>query len=279
MMNTKKAKNFIRQALSYTVLAVIAILCCYPALWVVMSSLRPGGALYSETLIPKTLTFVHYAELFSKYPFGQWYLNTLKIAVISTIIGTTLVMLTGYVFSKFRFSGRKNLMSGLLVLGLFPGFMSMIAVYILLNQMNLLNTHFAIILVSAAGAPLGFLYVKSYFDTVPTSLVEAARIDGASNLSILFRIILPMSTPLIVFTSLTIFTGVFTDFIFAKLVLRSPEKLTLAVGLFDMINNKFATEFTVFAAGCVMIALPITILFMIMQRYLVEGLTAGAEKG
>lgn len=169
-----------------------------------MSSLRPGTSLFSETLVPAQFTFVHYVEIFQRYPFGLWYINTLKIALTSTAIGTTLVLLTAYMFSKFRFSGRKNLMSGLLVLSLFPGFMSLIALYIVLNQFNLLNTHTAIILVSAAGAPLGFLYAKSYFDTIPTSLVEAARIDGASHFGVFFRVILPLSSPLIVYTSLTI---------------------------------------------------------------------------
>jgi len=264
---------------SYFVLVLIAVFCVYPALWVTISSLRTGDALYSDTVIPSALTFVHYLDLFKKFMFAQWYINTLKIALASMIIGTVLTLLTGYTFSMFRFAGRKNLMSILLVLGLFPGFMSMIAIYILLNQMDLLNKHAAIIIVYAAGAPLFFLFAKSYFDTIPKSLVEAARIDGAGHLPIFFRIVMPLSTPLIVYTALMTFTGAFTDFIFAKLVLRSPEKKTLAVGLFDMIAGQFATEFTTFAAGCVLTALPITIVFIIMQRFLVDGLTAGADKG
>ncbi|AJY76949.1 sugar ABC transporter permease [Paenibacillus beijingensis] len=276
---TRKAKTTLWLSFSYVLLAIIGVFCVYPALWVTMSSLRVGDALYSDTIIPSALTLEHYTNLFDKYLFAGWYVNTLKISVASMIIGTVLTLLTGYAFSMFRFAGRKNLMSLLLVLGLFPGFMSMIAIYILLNQMNLLNTHLAIIIVYAAGAPLFFLFSKSYFDTIPKSLVEAARIDGAGHLTIFFRIIMPLSTPLIVFTSLMTFTGAFTDFIFAKLVLRTPEKKTLAVGLFDMITDPFSTEFTTFAAGCVLVAVPITVLFILMQRFLVDGLTAGAEKG
>lgn len=244
-----------------------------------MSSFRTGDALFSDTILPASYTFSHYIGLFDKHPFGVWYWNTLKISVSSMILGTILTLLTGYAFSVFRFTGRKNLMSMLLVLGLFPGFMSMIAIYILLNQMNLLNTHTAVVIVYAAGAPLYFLFAKSYFDTIPKSLVEAARIDGAGHMPIFFRIVLPLSTPLIVFTSLMTFTGAFTDFIFAKLVLRSPDKKTLAVGLFDMIGDRFSNEFTMFAAGCVLAAVPVTVLFILMQRFLVEGLTAGADKG
>ncbi|WP_445490078.1 sugar ABC transporter permease [Niallia sp. 03133] len=273
------SKKNIRVSLSYIALILIAIICIYPAIWVILSSLRPGASLYSETLIPAKITFDHYLSLFKKYPFAQWYFNTIKIAVISTFFGTIFTLITGYVFSVYRFNGRKKLMNTLLVLGLFPGFMSMIAIYILLTQMNLLNTHIAIILVYVAGSPLFFLFAKSYFDTMPKSVIEAARIDGAGHLLTFFRIILPMSKPLIVFTSLMTFNGAFTDFIFAKLVLRSPEQKTLAVGLFDLIGEKVASQFTVFAAGCVMIALPVTLLFIFMQRYLIEGLTAGADKG
>ncbi|NGM83218.1 sugar ABC transporter permease [Paenibacillus sp. 7124] len=279
MITGKKAKTAFRLSFSYIALVILTIFCAYPALWVLMSSFRTGDALFSDKIIPTSYTISHYIMLFDKHPFGVWYGNTLKISIASMILGTILTLLTGYAFSVFRFTGRKNLMSILLVLGLFPGFMSMIAIYILLNQMNLLNTHTAVVIVYAAGAPLYFLFAKSYFDTIPKSLVEAARIDGAGHMPIFFRIVLPLSTPLIVFTSLMTFTGAFTDFIFAKLVLRSPEKKTLAVGLFDMIGDRFSTEFTTFAAGCVLAAVPVTILFILMQRFLVEGLTAGADKG
>ncbi|AKG35510.1 sugar ABC transporter permease [Paenibacillus durus] len=276
---SRKLRGSVWLSISYVLLAVIGVFSVYPALWVVMSSFRTGNSLFSETLIPTAFTLEHYANLFSKYDFARWYTNTLKIALTTTVIGTVLTLLPGYAFSIFRFTGRKTMMSTLMVLGLFPGFMSMIAVFILLNLLNLLNTHLAVILVYAAGAPLFFLFAKSYFDTIPKSLVEAARMDGAGHLSIFFRIVMPLSTPLIVYTALSIFAGSFTDFLFAKLVLRTPETKTLAVGLFDMISSRQATDFTSFAAGCVLIAVPITFLFILLQRLLTEGLTAGAEKG
>ncbi|MDT3427504.1 arabinogalactan oligomer/maltooligosaccharide transport system permease protein [Paenibacillus forsythiae] len=276
---SRKLRGSVWLSISYVLLAAIGVFSVYPALWVIMSSLRTGNSLFSETLFPTAFTLEHYANLFSKYDFALWYTNTLKIALITTVIGTVLTLLPGYAFSIFRFTGRKTMMSTLMVLGLFPGFMSMIAIFILLNLLNLLNTHLAVILVYAAGAPLFFLFAKSYFDTIPKSLVEAARIDGAGHLSIFFRIVMPLSTPLIVYTALSIFAGSFTDFLFAKLVLRTPETKTLAVGLFDMISSRQATDFTSFAAGCVLIAVPITFLFILLQRLLTEGLTAGAEKG
>ncbi|AJY75863.1 sugar ABC transporter permease [Paenibacillus beijingensis] len=272
-------KTTVWLSVSYILLILIVVFSVYPAIWVVMSSFRTGDSLYSDSLLPTTFTLEHYKTLFTKYQFDLWYMNTLKIAVSSMILGTILTLLTGYAFSMFRFYGRKSLMNTLLVLGLFPGFMSMIAIFILLNQMNLLNTHTAVVITYASGAPMGFLFCKSFFDTIPKSLTEAAHIDGAGHNTIFFRIVMPLSTPLIVLLALGSFAGAFTDFIFAKLVLKTPEKKTLAVGLFDMINGQQATSFTTFAAGSVLIALPITVLFILLQRFLVEGMTVGAEKG
>ncbi|UHA75938.1 sugar ABC transporter permease [Paenibacillus sp. 481] len=264
---------------THVLLAIIAIIALYPALWVVLSSLRPGTSLFSETFIPEQLTLQHYRDLFVKFPFAMWYVNTLKIAFVSMVFSTLFVLLAGYAFSRFRFYGRKGLMSFLFVLGMFPSFMSMVAVYILLLNMNLLNKHSALMFVYTAGAAMGYLLVKGYFDTIPQSLEDAARIDGANHWIVFTRIFLPLSRPLIVFLSVTSFAGAFNDFIFAQMVLRTKEKLTLAVGLYSMVGDQFATQFTVFAAGCVLVALPITVLFMAFQRFLVEGLTAGAEKG
>lgn len=278
-MKSKRVRTFSKLTLGYLGLLIIAVGCIYPALWVVMSSFRPGTALYSESLIPSVFTLEHYRELFERYPYGQWFLNTLKISFFTMVLTTIIVTLTGYVFSKFRFYGRRQLMLGLLVIGMFPGFMSMIAIYILLLQLKLLDTHLALILVYSSGASMGFLYVKSFFDTIPASLVDAAKIDGASHWIVFSRIMLPLSKPMLVFVALTSFSGGFVDFIFANMVLSDNSKLTLAVGLFKMVKIKFATEFTLFAAGCVLVAIPITALFIFLQRYLVEGLTAGAEKG
>ncbi|MDU5140948.1 MAG: sugar ABC transporter permease [Paenibacillus dendritiformis] len=276
-MNRWRKKTW--SVITHILLVLIALFALYPAIWVILSSFRPGTSLFSESLIPDRLTFEHYRQLFIKFPFADWYVNTIKIAVVSMVFSTLFVLLTGYAFSRFRFYGRKGIMSFLFILGMFPSFMSMIAVYILLLNMNLLNKHSALMLVYSAGAAMGYLLVKGYFDTIPKSLEEAARIDGANHLTVFFRIFLPLSRPLIVFLSVTSFAGAFNDFIFAQMVLRTKEKQTLAVGLYSMVSDQFATQFTVFAAGCVLVALPITILFMSMQRFLVEGLTAGADKG
>jgi arabinogalactan oligomer/maltooligosaccharide transport system permease protein len=275
----RRKTSRIKLAFGYLGLILVGIACIYPALWVVMSSFRPGTALYSEHLIPSTFTLEHYRALFDRYPFAQWFMNTLKISFFTMVFSTIIVTLTGYVFSRFKFKGRKKMMLGLLVIGMFPGFMSMIAIYILLLQLKLLDTHLALIVVYSSGSAMGYLYVKSFFDTIPSSLIDAAKIDGASHWKVFVRIMLPLSKPMLVFIALTSFSGGFVDFIFANMVLTDNDKLTLAVGLFKMVKIKFATEFTLFAAGCVLVAVPITLLFVFLQRYLIEGLTAGAEKG
>ncbi|WP_445491697.1 sugar ABC transporter permease [Niallia sp. 03133] len=275
MSNVKRKFDLL---VGYLLLIIISIFCLYPIVWIVLSSFRTGTSLYSARVIPTQFTIAHYVTLFEKFPFATWYGNTLKIAILSMIFSTIFTLITAYIFSKFRFVGRNATMHGMLILGLFPGFMSMIAIYILLSQLNLLNTHMAIILTTVAGAPLGFLFSKNFFDTLPSSVMEAARIDGAGHVTIFARIVLPLARPLIVYTSLLSFAGAFTDFIFAQLVLRTPDKQTLAVGLYNMINDRFGNAFTVFAAGSVLIAVPITLLFIFMQRHLIEGLTAGADK-
>ncbi|MCM3784682.1 sugar ABC transporter permease [Neobacillus mesonae] len=279
-----KRKKRIKLTFSYILLVLIAIVCIYPALWIVMSSLKVGDSLYSETIIPKQFTLQHYKDLFlpqadKDIPFLQWYWNTLKIAVISMVLGTVIQVLTAYAMSRFRFKGRQTAMTVILILGMFPGFMSMIAVYVMLLQMNLLDSEWALILVYTSGAALGMFVAKGFFDTIPRALEESALLDGASHMRIFISIILPLSRPIITYISLMTFTGAWVDFIFARLILRSRENWTLAVGLYELVNSYTSTEFTLFAAGSVLVALPITLLYMFLQRFLVDGLTAGATKG
>lgn len=278
----KQQKSFFRLLFSYLLLIIIAICCIYPTLWVVVSSFRPGSALFSKNFFPEIWTLDHYRELFSSktFTYAIWYMNTLKIAVFSMIFSTLLSTLCMYALSRFRFKGRKNLLSMLLVLGMFPGFMSLIPVYILLMQFELLNTHLALIIVYSSGAVLmnGFV-IKGFFDTIPRSLDESARIDGASHLQIFTNIMLPLGRPVLIYVALTTFTGAWVDFIFAKLVLTSREKWTVAVGMYDLVSSYQNSNFTMFAAGAVLIAVPITMLFILLQRFLVQGLTAGASKG
>lgn len=270
--------------LSYVLLILIGCAALYPALWTLLSSFRVGNSLFSDTFIPQHWTLDHYRDLFRdradrSIPYATWYWNTLKVATISMILGTLIQLLTAYAFSRFRFKGRKTMLTVVLILGMFPGFLAITALFVIFNMLNLLDTQWALIIVYSAGAALGMFVAKGFFDTIPRSLEEAAVIDGASHMKIFTSIILPLSRPIVTYISLTTFAGAWVDFIFARMILRSPEKWTLAVGLWNIIDAYNSTEFTLFAAGCVLVAIPITILFMYTQRFLVDGLTAGASKG
>ncbi len=270
--------------ISYIVLALIGVVSIYPALWTVLSSFRVGNSLFSDTFIPQHWTLDHYKDLFRTrgtrdIQYAKWFWNTLQVAAVSTVIGTILQLLTAYAFSRFRFKGRKPMMMVVLILGMFPGFLSIIAIFSILQKLQLLDSKWGLVLVYSAGSALGMFVAKGFFDTIPRSLEEAARIDGANNMSIFFRIILPLSRPIITYISLMTFTGAWVDFIFARAILTSRDEWTLAVGLWSIIDSYNSTEFTLFAAGCVLVAIPITILYMYTQRFLVDGLTAGASKG
>ncbi|HZG56332.1 sugar ABC transporter permease [Paenibacillus sp.] len=275
-----KRKGYVGLTLSYLTLSVLVILALYPALWIIMSSFKFGDSLYSETLIPTRFTLEHYRDLFADTDYPLWFMNTLKIAVLSTIFGTFLSTLTSYAMSRYRFAGRKHGLTVALVLQMFPGFMAMIAVYIFLNQLQLLNNHWALILVYSAGAILSNIWIgKGFYDSIPRSLEEAARIDGAGHWTIFFKIMLPLTRPMITYVGLMIFNGAWVDFIFAQLILRTEEQRTLAVGLWQMVSSYQSTQFTMFAAGAVIVAIPVTLLFIFLQRFLIQGLTAGASKG
>lgn len=272
----------IRVAVTYLILIAAVLSSVYPALWIVMSSLKVGDSLYSETFVPSALTLDHYKELFTSrlHNYPVWYINTLKIAVSSTLLGSFLTLLGSYSMARFRFKGRRTSLMMMLVMNMFPSFMAMIAIFILLLQINMLNSHWALVLVYSSGAFISNVFVvKGFYDTIPRSLEEAARIDGASHMTVFVRIILPLSKPVLTYISLMIFTGAWVDFIFAKLILRSQDKITLAVGLYDMVNQRNSTEFTFFAAGAVLLAIPVLVLYFWLQRYLIEGLTAGSSKG
>ena len=191
-------------------------------------------------------------------------------SVFTMVLSVVFVVITAYALSQFRFRGRKLTLMTMLVLQAFPSFMSMIAVFLLLLQIGMLDTHFGLVIVYTAGAiPYGAWLVKGYFDSIPRSLPEAAKIDGATNMKLFAKVMLPLSTPIITFIALTNFMAPWMDFILARLVLRTASKKTLAIGLFEMVRDRMNTEFTMFAAGAVMVAIPITILF-ILQRYVIQ---------
>ena len=286
-MNTKTVKNkkvnlsnFIQKVIIYAILVMISIVIVTPILWIVLSSFNSGTSLFSSSLIPKNPTLIHYKELFTKTDFPKWYRNTLKIATINMVISVILTTLSAYAFSRFKFKGRKQGLMAMMILQMFPGFLAMTAIYILLSKLGLLNSHWGLILVYAGGQiPYNTWLCKGYFDGIPRSLDEAAKIDGASNMTIFVKIILPLARPIITLVALTNFMGPWFDFIFPQIILKSSDKKTLAMGLFEWVQKQQNTHFTRFAAGAILVAIPITILFVYLQKHIVEGLSSGATKG
>ncbi|WP_257349212.1 sugar ABC transporter permease [Pseudalkalibacillus decolorationis] len=280
-MSIRKQK-IIRLTLSYIVIIIAAAIVIYPVLWIVGSSLNPGNSLSGSSMIPKKATFIHYKELFDleKSNYLLWYWNTLKICTITMILSVTMIALMGYSFSRYRFIGRKNGLMTFLILQMIPNFAALIAIYVLAVQTKLIDTHLALILLYTGGLlPMNTWLAKGYFDTIPKELDESARMDGAGHFRIFWQIIMPLAKPILAVIALFSFITPFADFILAKIILRSEDKYTLAVGLYNLVAKQFGAEFTKFAAGAVLIAIPIALLFLSLQRYLISGLTAGGTKG
>jgi len=265
-------------AWTYTLLVAVGFLFLFPCLWLVLASFSASGSIYSfRGFFPSSFSLDSFKTLFTDttmYNYPLWFKNTLFIAVMSCLIGTLLVILTAYTVSRYRFKARQALMRTTLVLGMFPSFMSMIAVYILMTQFNLINNHWGLILIYSAGAPMGYMVQKGFFDTIPYTIDEAARMDGATGFTVFARITLPLSLPILVYTALISFTWPWSDFILPKLLLKQKDSYTVAVGLMSLGE----TEFSRFAAGSVFIAVPIVILYFCLTRFLVSGISAGAVK-
>ena len=263
----------------YALLIFMALLVLTPIVWIIGASFNPMSSLLSATAFPENPTVLHYVKLIKETKFVYWYANTLKIALINMAISVVLTSMTSYVFSRFRFKGKRAGLLSILILQMFPSFMGMMATYNILWQLNLLDTHFGLILTYAAGqVPYNTWLVKGYLANIPRSLDEAAKLDGASNLRIFTQIVLPLMKPILIFVALSQFITPWMDFIFPRMILSSPEKKTLAIGLYDMINANTNNNFTTFAAGAILVAVPITILYVCLQKYLIQGATAGANK-
>lgn len=277
-----KTQKLIRLTLTYFMVAIVFVIILYPVIWIIGSSLNPGNSLSGSSMIPDDATFKHYKELFNleESNYLRWYWNTLKICFLTMIITVSMIALMAYSFSRYRFVGRKYGLMTFLILQMIPNFAALIAIYVLASMTGLIDTHFALILIYVGGLlPMNTWLAKGYFETIPKELDESAKMDGAGHFRIFWSIILPLVKPILAVIALFAFITPFTDFILAKVILRTPENYTLAVGLYDLVANNFGAEFTKFAAGAVLIAIPISIVFLSLQRYLISGLTSGGTKG
>ena len=267
----------------YIVLVIMSIIWMFPILWILLTALRAEQGYYVGYFFPKHLTLKNFTALFASdsiIPFAKWWLNTFIVAACACVLNTLIILATSYILSRTRFRGRKMFMNVLMIIGLFPGFMSLIAVYNILKGLGLNQSLMALIVVGAAGAAMGYHVSKGFFDTIPRAIDEAAIIDGASRLQIFTHITLPLSKSIIVYQALGAFLGAWSDYIFPSMLFGDKQSsYTVAVGLFWLTDfRRIDTYYTQFAAGAVIVAIPIVILFVWLQRFYVEGLS-GSVKG
>ena len=286
-MRFRSAKWWYRlsNAFVYTILSVLGVLWVLPIVYLIYTAFRvtPSTGIIN-TLVPDNLRlgFGNFSRLFSDTMFFKWLANTMLVSICSCALTTLFILMVSYALSRLRFRFGKPIMNVLLVLGMFPGFMSMIAIYFILKAMSLTNSLVALVMVYSGGAALSYYICKGFFDTIPKAMEEAAILDGASQPMVFFKIILPLAKPIIVYTVLTSFISPWCDFIFVNTIISDRNKYTVSLGLYKMINaekNSFNDNFTVFCAGAFVVGGIIVTLFMSMQRYYVEGVTSGAVKG
>ncbi|HEM5191796.1 TPA: ABC transporter permease subunit [Streptococcus suis] len=274
----RKWSHFLQSTGIYCILILVSFIFLFPCIWLILASFSQSGTIYSfDGFFPTSYSLKSFITLFTDtdlYNYPRWFLNTLFIASMSCILGTFLVILTAYAMSRFYFNGKNTLMKTTMVLGMFPSFMGMIAVYLLMTQFNLINQLWGLVLIYSAAAPMGYLTQKGFFDTISYSIDEAARMDGATSFQIFWHIHLPLSRPIITYTALTNFAWPWSDFILPKLLLKEKNLYTVAVGLMNLDE----TEFARFAAGSIFIAVPIVVLYFLLIKNMVNSLTAGAVK-
>jgi len=276
----------VKSVLRHVILTLVAIFWLIPIIWLICTSFSDYGGINISHFFPEKWTFKNYRLIFlgadTVAQFPRWFMNTMIIAIFSCMISSSFVLMVSYAMSCMRFKGRKLLMNLSVILNLFPGFLSMIAVYFILKSLNLTNSHIGLILIYSGSSGLGYLVAKGFFDTVPVSLREAARMEGANESKVFWRIVLPLSKPIIVYTVINSFLAPWMDFIFAKIILNSgiSSDWTVSIGLYNMLDKTLVNSyFARFCAGGVIVSIPISILFLIMQKFYVEGITGGSVKG
>ena len=277
-----KALNRASNSIIYILLVVISVVWLIPFVFIVFQSFRVENTWQVGYVIPKQWGLQNYINLWNS-DFKKWYLNTFIIALAAAVLQTVIQLCMSYTLSRFRFKLRGPLMRFMLILGMFPGMLTMIILYRVLSDLGLTqeNAVPGLILVSVASSGMGYYVSKGFFDTIPKSLDEAARVDGATRFQVLYKIILPLAKPIVIYTILTAFMGPWGDFVFARYVaFGTSAGYNVAVGMYSWLtNDQITTWYTTFCAGGVIVAVPVTILFLCLQKYYVEGVTGGAVKG
>ena len=279
-------KRLVASIIRHAILAFLAFIWLVPIIWLVLTSFSTTKGVNYSHFFPEQYTLWNYTSILFEpdtvAQLPQWMVNTTIIAIFNCVISTSFVLMVAYAFSCCRFKGRSMLQNLSVTVNLFPGVLAMIAVYFVLRFMNLTNSYAGLIMVYAGSSGLGYLICKGFFDTVPAALREAAKIDGASEARTFFQIVIPLSKPILVYTIINSFMAPWTDFVMAKMILNSGVSTdwTVAIGLSNMLGRNLVNNyFSRFCAGGVLVAIPISVLFVIMQKFYVEGVTSGTDKG
>ncbi len=275
--------------LRYVVAVLAIIFALFPVLWVISASLNPAGSMTSQTFIPRNASLANYEVLLGgdpRFPFPRWLFNSFYIATITSVLAVLVTSLSAYAFSRFRFRGRRNLLLTLFLVQVFPNMLTMVALFLLLQQLGVyipalgLNTHGGLILVYLGGVMgINVWLMKGFFDSVPREIDESAQVDGASHWQTFWMLIFPLVRPILVVVGILTFIGVYSDFLLARIMLSSNDQLTVMVGLQVFIGGQFTQNWGVFAAGGLMAAIPIVVVYLLLQDQIIGGLTQGAVKG
>ncbi len=281
-------RKLLGYVLRYAIALILILFAVIPALWVVSASLNPAKSLIGGTFFPQNPGLSNYEELVTNdfFPYLTWLFNSIKVATITTLLTVFLTCLAGYTLSRFRFRGRKAFMTAILILNVFPSILAMVAIFSMLQQLGLyiaalgLDTHTALICIYVAGSMgINVLLVKAYIDSIPLELDESALVDGATPWQTFRHIILPIMTPIVITIGVLTFIAAYGDFVIARVLLKSSDNLTVMVGLQLFQTDRFDQDFGMITAGAVLAAIPIILIYIPLQKYVIDGLTAGSVKG
>jgi arabinogalactan oligomer/maltooligosaccharide transport system permease protein len=270
-----------RRIISWITIILFCFFSIFPILYVVSISLRGDNAFGSRSLslFDSQSTFKNFIELFANTPFLKWMMNSLYVSTVVTLTGVVLAATSGYAISRFEFRGKKVMLMSLLTTQMFPATMLMLPFFIVLSKLHLINKFLGLIIIySSTALPFCIWQMKGYFDTVPKELEEAAKLDGCSSFQAFYKIILPMSTPALVITGLFSFMSSWSEYLVAAITLQDPDLYTLPLGL-KSFQASLATQWGLYAAGALVVSIPVVVLFIMISKYLVTGLTVGSVKG
>ena len=278
-----RASRRLSNTIIYIILIAITIVWLFPFVGIVLESFKTETKMQTPYLFPKEFGFDHYIKLFKETDFLKWFGNTAIMGVATAVLQTFFILSMSYVLSRLRFKGRKGLMNAMLILGMFPGFLTMILIYKVFADAGLTANMapLGLIIVYCASSGMGYYVSKGFFDTIPKSLDEAARVDGATRWQVFYKVIMPLSKPIVIYTILMGFMAPWGDFILASyLIHENSQGMNVAVGMYEWLSRtNMNTHYTMFCAAGVVVAIPVVAVFLALQKYYVEGVTGGAVKG